>query len=298
MNFDYGNILSHAAKITWKYKALWVLSAFPFILSFLLIPFFMAPVFLLTGNDASSTSKTMDIIFIIGFFLLFVLFTIGNFVLGTISASSVTLGVVRAERGEGSLNFMSLLRDGFPFFRRVLTVMLIINLTIGLVFTIFFLFLFVSSIVTMGLASLCLQPIILLLTPLMFVVIGVMEAAQTGVIAENLNTMDAIRRAIQIVRENIWKYVIIALIVYFGTSILSSFIMMPLMVPIFAIPLLMESGRELSTQTILITAITFACIFFPVMTLFSGITGTFMKASLDITYLRLANPNGTKTVSE
>jgi uncharacterized membrane protein len=125
-----------------------------------------------------------------------------------------------------------------------------------------------------------------------------MEAAQTAIIADNLSAMDAIKRAIEIVRANIWKYVIIALIVYFGSTILSSFIIMPLMVPVFAVPFLLDSGREMNTQTIVVISIVFACVFFPLMTLFSSITGTFMKASLDITYLRLANSNETKIIPE
>ena len=298
MNFDYGNVLSRAAQITWKYKVLWVLLALPILLSFLLIPFFIAPIFLLAGSDAGSTSETMNIVFTIGFLLLFLIVLIGNFVLGAISTSSVTLAIVRAERGQGSLNFISLLRDSLPYFGRVLIAILIINLTLGLVFSIFFLFVFVSSIVTMGLASLCLQPIIILLTPLMFVVIGVMEAAQTAIIADNLSAMDAIKRAIEIVRANIWKYVLIALIVYFGSTILSSFIMMPLIVPIFVVPFMIDSGREMNTQMMILISITFACVFFPLMTLFSSIIGTFMKASLDITYLRLANSNETKIIPE
>src|SRR5258708_31331966 len=130
MNFDYGKLLSRAAQITWKYKVLWALLALPILLSFLLIPFFIAPVFLLAGSDAGNTSETMNIVFTIGFFLFFVIVLIGNFVLGTISTSSVTLGIVRAERGEGSLNFMSLLRDSLPYFGRVLAAMMIINLTL------------------------------------------------------------------------------------------------------------------------------------------------------------------------
>jgi hypothetical protein len=166
----------------------------------------------------------------------------------------------------------------------------VIGLTVGLAFTIFFMLAFVLTLVTIGMASICLQPIMLLLSPLMFLVIGVTEAAQMAVIVENMSIMDAIKYAVQVVRAHIWKYIIITLIVYVGGSILTSIVIMPLMLPVFIIPFLIGFGQQISTQIVVLIAVLFFCIFFPVMMLVSSVLGVYMKTSLDITYLRLTSP--------
>jgi hypothetical protein len=216
--------------------------------------------------------------------------TVVNYAVRSVSISAATLGVVRAERGEGSTKFMDLLKDGLPYFWRILGVMLVINLTLGLVITILSLLAFLLILVTIGMASICVQPLTFLLMPFMFLVVGVLEAAQVAVIAKDMNVMDAIKHALQVVRAHVWKYVIITLIVYFGSSILTSFIIMPMMLPLVFVPFLLEFTHEMSMQSVALISVLFFSIFFPVLMLVSSVLGVFMKASLDLTYLRLTSP--------
>lgn len=287
MNFDYGNTFINALKLTWKHKILWVVLMLPMLLSFLMFPFMFGFLFLLDAD----ISDTTEIIVLVALGIVVLLIFLASIAFTVVAMSSATLGIVRIEGGAGSLNFMSLLKDSLAYFWRSLTALLIIQFSLGLVFGVFFLLVFLLSIVTFGLASICIQPIMLLLTPVMFLVMGIMEAAQTAIIVENLNAIDAIKRAIQVVREHVWKYVILTLIIYFGTSILSSFIVFPLMMPMFFFPVLIESGIEINNQLFIIFFIAFMCLFFVVMAFFSGISQTFMKASLDITYLQLTRPS-------
>jgi hypothetical protein len=290
MNFDISNILTRSAQITWRHKSIWGLLMLPMVIAFL--PLMLFGVFFLVIINITNGDTSNFIYFGLAliFLLIFLISTIVNYAVRTVSISAATLGVVRAERGEGSTNFMDLLRDGLPYFWRILGVMSVINLTIGLAFTIFFMLAFVLIIVTIGMASICLQPIFLLLTPIMFLMIGVLDAAQIAVIVEGMGVMDAVKHAFQVVRAHVWKYVIITLIVYFGSSILSSFIIMPLMLPIFFVPFLLNLGQGMSTQSMILISVLFSCIFFPVLILVSSVLGVFMKTSLDLTYLQLTRP--------
>ena len=290
MNFDIGSILTRAGQITWKHKSIWGLLMLPMLVAFL--PFMLFFIFFLvviTITDGDM-SDAMFIVVAIVFLLTLILSTVVNYVVRSVSISAATLGVIRAERGEGSTKFMDLLRDGLPYFWRILGVMLVVNLTLGMVFTIFNLLAFLLILVTIGMASICLQPIMILLMPFMFLMVGVLEAAQIAVIADDMNVMDAIKHALQVVRAHVWKYVIITLIVYFGSSILTSFIIMPLMLPVFIVPFLIGLGQEMSMQSVVLISVLFFCIFFPVMMLVSSVLGVFMKTSLDITYLRRSSP--------
>jgi hypothetical protein len=297
MNFDISSVLTRAGQITWKHKSIWGLLVLPMIVAFmpfmLFLIFFLA-VMTITDGDISNV---MFVVLALVFLLTLLVSTVVNYAVRSVSISAATLGVVRAERGEGSTKFMDLLRDGLPYFWRILGVMLVVNLSLGLILTIFNLLVFMLIVVTIGMASLCVQPIMLLLMPFMFLVVGALEAAQIAVITEDMNVMDAIKHALQVVRAHVWKYVIITLIVYFGSSILTSFIVMPLMLPLVFVPFLFEFAHEMSVQSVALISALFFCILFPVMMLVTSVLGVFMKASLDLTYLRLTSPAEERVVN-
>ncbi|MBM3124826.1 MAG: hypothetical protein FJZ87_07080 [Chloroflexi bacterium] len=284
MNFDVGEVLSRAVRLTWRHKILWILILLPILPSFFFIPLFIAPLFLL-GENSSPTAETVSLIVLLSLILVFILFSI---LFNTICMTSATLGVIRADREQGSLSFLSLLQGGAPYFARVLGTILIVGLGMGLVSFLFFLFVFAATLVTMGMAAICLQPVMILLTPLMFLIVGVMEGAQTAVISKDLGAWEAVKDALLVVRSHVWKYIILTLIIYFGSMILSSFITLPMMIPVFAIPFLMDPSAGLAAEMMVGVMVVFSLIFFPVMLAIQGLVGTFMKVTLDITYLRLA----------
>lgn len=288
MNFDYGNVLTRSFQITWKHKSFWLFSMFPMAIGILIFFAFVAPIFLVGEND-----EMMGLVFAV-WVIVMILGAIVSLLVGTAGSASLMLGILRVERGEGSTSFMDLLRDGFQYFGRTLAVILILQLSIGLVFSVFFLCVFFLSIVTMGFASICLQPVMILLTPLSFLVIAVMDGALMAVIDENLGAWDAVKRALQVVREHAWKFIILTIIVYFGSTILSSIFVAPAMIPVIAVPIFMET--DISGRMVVLVLILFSCIFFPLMTLFSGVIGTFMTSVLGLSYLHLARPAGDEAV--
>ncbi len=279
MNFDYGNILTRTLQISWKHKVFWGILTLPLLVSFAMFPVMFLFLFFFEENQTSEVNALVTL----GFFFFTFIIVIVSTILQVFALSAVTLGIVRVDKGEGSLKFIDLLQDSREYFWRQLGVFMIIQFSVGLIFAAFFAFVFAAMIVTMGLASLCLQPIIILLMPLIFLVIGVLEAAYTAVVAENLSAWDAVRRGFEIVRDHIWKYIIITFIVYFGVTLVSSVLTFPMFIPIMGFPIFAESGSEMLLGVMAL----FICIFFPVMILISVISQTLLKVSLDLTYLHL-----------
>lgn len=280
MNFDYGNILNRAFKLTWKHKSFWLFMTFPVLIVSVMFLVFAAPVFFLQENDSM---LGLVIAIWVGVLALGML---GSLIASAAGVTSLTLGILRAERGEGSTSFMDLVRDGFQYFARSFGVMLIVQLTVGAVFTVFFLCVMALTVVTMGIASICLQPVMLLLTPLSFLVAAVMNGGIVSVIEEDLDALDAVKRALQVVREHVWKFVILTLIVYFGASLVSSIFVVPAMIPAMLAPVVME----MSEQIFWVAMGSFVCLFFPAMTIFSGIIGAFTTSAIDLAYLQLSHP--------
>src|SRR5690606_7327161 len=85
---------------------------------------------------------------LIFFFLIFIV-AIVWMLLQVFALSAVTLGIVRVEQGNGSLKFMDLLYDSREYFWRQFGVFMIVQLSIGLIYTIFFAFMFAATMVTM-----------------------------------------------------------------------------------------------------------------------------------------------------
>lgn len=286
MNFDYGNVLTRAFQLTWQHKSFWLFLMIPMLITSVIFLSFVVPVFLLEGNE-----DMMGLVLAVWIGVVSLGF-LASLLAGTAAIASLTLGILRAERGEGSLSFMDLARDGFQYFGRALGVVLIVQLTIGLVFTVFFLCVGALTAVTMGLAAICFQPVMILLTPLSFLVSAVMNAALVAVMDEDLGAWDAVKRALQVVRDHVWKFLILTLIVYFGASMLSSILVFPAVIPAMLAPVAMESGEQMFWLTMLL----FVCLFFPLMSIFSGVIGTFTTAAVDIAYLRLVKPAGENIV--
>jgi hypothetical protein len=252
----------------------------PMLVASAIFPAIAAPVILLEGNE-----DMMGLVMVLWFGVV-ALGMIASFLASTAGMTSLTLGILRAERGEGSTSFMDLIRDGFQYFGRALGVMLIVQLTIGLVFIVFFLCVAALTAVTMGLAAICLQPVMFLLTPLSFLVAAVMNGGFVSVITEDLGAWDAVKRALQVIREHAWKFILLTFIVYFGASFLSGIFIFPAMIPAFFAPAAVEMGE----QAFWIIMGSFICLFFPALAVYSGIVGAFTTSAVDIAYLQLSHP--------
>ena len=135
MNFDYGNILTRTFQITWKHKVFWGILALPMLVSFAIFPVMFLFLFFFDESQVSEINALITL----GFFVLTFIIVIAFTALQVFALSAVTLGIVRVERGEGSLKFIDLLQDSREYFWRQLGVFLIVQLSVGLIFSAFLL---------------------------------------------------------------------------------------------------------------------------------------------------------------
>lgn len=290
MNFDFGEILTRAGQITWKHKILWLFSALPVLLSFLIFPLVFLPIFLTdfdSYNQPFFVDQPIYILLFIGFsFFISIL----SFALSIISSSSVTLGVVQVEGGAEKLETAKLFEDGRKFWVRILGVMLLVGLAVSLVFLVIFGCMTLFGALTMGLGFICMQPLFLLMYPLMLVLYGIIEESQAAVIVDDLGVTDAIQRGWELVRANFWRILLISLIVYLGISILGGIVAIPFMIPFFFLPFFMEGSSGFDMRTVMLITGGFTLLLLPVMALVQGIGMTFLKTTYALVYLRLTKP--------
>ena len=286
MNFDFGEVLNRAFQVTWKHKVLWLLNLLPMLVLVLILPVIFFFAFYANSNPGRIESLFQNPFTIMLMAVFYIVVFVTGFVLGTVARSSTTLGIIRAEDGNGSMAFMDLLRDGIQYFWKILGVMSLYSFTVGLVFFMFFACITSFIFVTIGMGAICAQPIMLLLMPVSLVAYALMEQAEAAVIADNKSVMDSARIALDLVKAHFWKYVLIVLVVYFGATFVSSLITFPFMFPFFGISFLGFSSSEPFRSSMWVMG-AFMLVFVPVMGFAQGVTLTFIKSALTIMYLRL-----------
>jgi len=259
-------------------------------LSFIIFPLVFGPMMFMGENGFSDFAAEAGAVFAGGFFFLFLFLGLVSYALYGVGSSALVLGVMRVESGTERLTFGELFNDSKPYWMRVLGVMLLIGLTVGLVFTVIFGCLALFGAVTL-VGFICVTPLMLVMYPLMLVLYGIIEESQVAVVASDLNVTDAIRRGWELVRDNFWGVFLASLVGYLGVTLLSSVLMVPMMMPSFAIPFMMDTQGTTPDPRTMMTLLTgFMCIFFPVMALVQGIGITFLKTTYTLIYIRVVKP--------
>lgn len=289
MNFDIGAVLTRAWQITWKNKVLWGITALPILPVFLMFPFWLVLVFM-DGFDPNKIENwVQNPAFVILGVIFYLVIIVGSVALQIISRAAVTLGIFKVETENQPVVFVDGLKNGLRYFWRIFGVLALISGGIFVVFLIFFACMALVSVATMGLGAICIQPLFLLMLPVSMLVMALMEQAEAAVVADELGIMEAVKRAYELIRSNVWRYVLITIVIYFGMNLIMSLIMFPLMIPFFFIMMNnLDSGMDFNNMLKLQAV--FGAVLFPVMALVQGFIMTYLKSAMMLVYLRLTRP--------
>jgi hypothetical protein len=286
MNFDFGEVLTSAGKITWKNKSLWWFGIF--LGFFVLIIFLFA--FIPISIPIFLRAQRMDLFFLAmaGFFIVFVVFFLVIYVASVLFQTATTLGVLRASQDEEPIPLIQLIKNSMPFFWRVLGVMALYTSALMIVNLILQMVLLVLVVATLGIGMLCTTPLIMLQYPLTFVAAAWLEQSVNGVIVDNMNIMDAVKQGWQIIRNNLLAMGLVMIVVYLGIGIVSMIVMMPMLAPLFFVPLVVLR----SDLNWMVLAITLLCVGIsaPLFAVLSGWSMVFTKSTWVLTYLCLTRP--------
>jgi len=281
MKVDIGEVFTRSWQITWKHKVLWGYGALLTLVSFLLIPLAVLPIFVSLLDERLMEEPIFFLLFFGGIFLFF----LALYPISALLNVALTIGVLRAERGEEKLSFTEIIRESFLLFWRYLGTMTLFVGGMFLVFFALFTALMMVSAVTFGWGMICWIPLSFLQYPLILIWYACMEQALSAVVADNISMMDSVKLSWQLFKKNVWVFIIIGLVIYFGTSMISSMVMMPLMFPFIFLPIAFESAEF--GRIALVLAGLFMFLFVPIFSIFQGVVLTFMRSGWVLTYLRL-----------
>jgi hypothetical protein len=216
-------------------------------------------------------------------FALFILLIFIN----TIGRIGLIRGASQADEGAATLTFGELFNGSLPYFWRVF----LLNLLIGLAFLVAALILIVPFILltvgTLGIALICLIPLICLLVPIGWVINVIIEQANIALVVENLGILAAIQRGWDVVRRNLGAIVVMALILFIGGAVVGFVIALPLVFLLIP-PLLGLAVGNNSLGTGVIVSVVLFLIYLPIVLVLGGILRSFITTAWTLTFRRLA----------
>lgn len=299
MNFNFGEVLSRAWQITWKYKVLWIFgilagcsngggggggggnTGFSTGPSDFSIPPEIESFFSKMGDFVGWVEDNLWL-FIALMVLVFLVLLVVSIFLGTIGRIGLIKGTFEAERGAEALAFGELFSTSMPYFWRVFG----LSFLIGLAFFFLFVPFIILGLLTAGVAFLCLLPLICILIPLGFAVSIVIEQADRAIVLENLGIFDGLKRGWEIARSNIGPMIVMALILFGITLVAGIIIAIPIFIVVFPtiFAFAMGEGRSFTPLYIALACI---CLYVPVSWVLNGVVTTFSQSAWTLTYMRL-----------
>jgi hypothetical protein len=290
---NFGAILSQAWQIIWKHKIIWVFGILAGCTS----------ANIGTGNirytfevdlpprlqSLFNNMPDWQFTSLIGLVILFVLVAVALAIfLGTIGRVGVIRGAVQADQETGKPEFSELFNGSMPYFWRVFGLNLLVGLVVVVALIIFITLGIFGTIVTLGLGLLCFIPMICLLVPISWVISVILEQANIAIVVEDLGIMAGLERAWTVVKNNAGNYIVMALILVLGVSLIGGLII-GLPVAIVIAPamfgLFFGTGQSLGFG-FLLTALCTA-VYLPIAIFLNGILQSYVNTAWTLTYLRL-----------
>jgi hypothetical protein len=301
MNFNFGEVLSRAWQIIWKYKVLWIFGIFAGCSrggnggggGGGTRPGGQPPIPDIERNveQISQWIDTHLLVIAVLFVFLLVLLLIGIF-LGTIGRIGLIKGTYKAEQGVESMSFGELFSESMPYFWRVFGLSFLIGLLmlvvmLGLVF-IGILF----GVATMGIGMLCILPLICLMIPVLWAVGVVIEQANVAMVLDDLGIGDGLRRGWEVIRANLGTMILMALILFVGSLVAGFIIALPMIIAVLPFASAITSNN---TSPIWIGVLCFAA-YLPFLIVLNGIVTAYVQAAWALTYLRVTRPQSSAPV--
>jgi hypothetical protein len=308
MNFNFGEVLTRAWQITWKYKVLWIFG--------ILASCGRGGGNGGGGNSGGSSSRPSngsnfdpnnlfprdmfqeagrwltDNWWIIALVIFAVIVLILLFYyLGTIGKIALIKGTFKAEQGVDSMSFGELWSESQPYFWRVFG----LSFLIGMAFLVILLPLFAIGFITAGVGFLCLLPLICILVPIGWVLSVILEQADAAIVLEDKSMFDGFKRGWEITKNNIGPMVVMALILGIGGAIIGIIIALPIIIIVVPVAIgaatMGELGAASNNLSIPLVIGAACCIlYFPVLIALSGVLTTYIQCAWTLTFMRLTKP--------
>jgi hypothetical protein len=302
---DYGEVLSRAGRIIWKYKVLWLFGI-------------LAGLGSAAGNSGGFSNSGFRqnlnfntpaganqflfrvqqffqnipiwawVLFVLALLVLFVIVVILN----TVGRIGLVQGAVQGDEDVAGLSFGPLFNTSFRYFWRVFLLDLLVGLAIAIVVTVIVVGIVLIGVATLGVALICLVPLLCVLVPLLiavgWLVEVVLEQSIIAIVAEDRGIGSGLERGWGLVRSNFGTFIVMALILFIGGGVIGFLIALPESLALVPIVLgLMSGARGASLVGVGIGILVFL-VYLPVLLLLTGVLRAYITTAWTLTFRRLS----------
>ena len=314
---DYGEILSKAWKIIWKYKILWVFgilaalgegsgsgggngrsslnrnsSDFSYDPNGMTnLPPEMRHAFENMTQFFSSIPVWVWVLLILGLIVISLIV----WALSIMGKTGLVVGAHKGDQGVERLTFGELWSSAGHYFWRILGFMILAIIAILLLMMVIFIPMGILGAFTAGVGMLCMVPLICLIIPVMLLLNIILEQSIIAIVIEDLGIFDGLKRGWMVFKGNIWSLILMAIILGVMSGIISFIISLPLLIA-FA-PLLIPMLTSITSGSIDFEALRssamislgLCCVIYPFVLVAEGILTSYVQSAWTLTYLRLTN---------
>lgn len=319
MKFDFFEVFVRAAKITWKYKVLWIFGIFagcsrnssggnsnsnssyngnpsqsPF------SPEMERQVGEFVEKASSWFIENTWVVYV---FIAFVLISITlQVIFGNIGTAGLIRGVVNVENGAETLSFGPLFSESLRYFWRLFGAGIILWLPVFVIFFgVFLIFIlsavrgtdadafFASSLVLFIISfCCCLFPIIIGL--------GLYNSMiNRAIVAEDMGLLEAFKRGWQVIVKNILPILGFAFVLFIINFIIGIIVMIPILIPTVIIMQSFMTNGFTSWQPF-INLIIFSLCYTPVYWFINGVLTTYIETVWTLSYLGFTRPEKSELI--
>jgi hypothetical protein len=212
-------------------------------------------------------------------------------VLSTFGRIGLARGAWQADEGAEKLGFGRLFAESGPYFWRVFGLNLLIFILWIAVLAILFLPAAAFAALTLGIALVCLGPLLILLccllVPLGWAVSVVTEQAVVAITCEDLGLIDGLKRGWQVFRANLGPQVIMFLILGIGGGILRFLIALPAFLIVLPLVGAAIANTNAAWMAGGITSVVMLCIYIPIALVLNGVLTGYTGTAWALTFRRL-----------
>jgi hypothetical protein len=306
---DFGEVLTRAWKIIWKYKVLWIFgilsscgqgggsgggggnSGVQFSGRDPDLPLGLQNFFRGLENYFQNIQGWQIAALIVGFILFILFLVLITAAISTVGRIGLVQGTVKAEAGAESLGFGELFNSGKPFFWRIFAFNFLAGIAVFIIILLLLVPLIGLTALTLGFGLLCLIPFICLLVPLGWLVSVVFEQVNIAIVVEDLDIVAGLKRGWDVFRNNIGNMIVMGLILGIGGLIVGFILAIPMFLVL--VPLAIGffgssgTGSEFLFGGGIAVALLCLVIYLPFLIVLNGILQSYIKTAWTLTYLRL-----------
>ncbi len=294
---NYGEVLTRAWKIVWKFKILWIFGIFASCgtgsgggnggnnFSYQYSSGDLPPQLEQFVGNIDRFVNDLWWIFGLLICLMCVLIMVAIF-LSTIGRIALIKGTLRAEEGAERMGFMELFNASTPYFWRVFGLSLLLFF-VFFVLVMFGMLVFIgATMLTVGIALICFVPLCCLMIPLMWAVSVILEQAYIAIVVEDRGIADGLSRGWEVAKSHWEPMLVMGIIIIFGAAIAGLIISVPMFLIMFPLFFAMGITGGDNMAPLAVGGICFL-VYLPVLILASGIIKAYVQSAWTLTFLRV-----------